>query len=194
MVKEALHWRAVDPVGLPHRSLEDDWYEGMFIPNGTIYIANISTAKMRHTSTPRNISTLMVKLLRVHRTQKKRAATSRMALVCADRVSVVMHHVTDNSLFINVATALWALKLERRKDPTGQLPLDVDGSVAASLVIHPVPYECDITPRFRKFPRALHTIWGSTVTICGRNSFGRRLGIVYSHRPYWKIQQFKLQT
>ncbi|KAF8547888.1 hypothetical protein OG21DRAFT_1501333 [Imleria badia] len=27
MVKEALRWRPVDPVGLPHRSIEDDWYE-----------------------------------------------------------------------------------------------------------------------------------------------------------------------
>lgn len=28
MVKEALRWRPVDPLGLPHRSSEDDWYEG----------------------------------------------------------------------------------------------------------------------------------------------------------------------
>ncbi|KAH9053986.1 cytochrome P450 [Lactarius deliciosus] len=41
MVKEALRWDAVEPVGPPHRSLEDDWYEGMFIPKGTICIANV---------------------------------------------------------------------------------------------------------------------------------------------------------
>ena len=28
-------------VGLPHRTTEDDWYEGMFIPKGTICIANV---------------------------------------------------------------------------------------------------------------------------------------------------------
>ncbi|KAF8492436.1 hypothetical protein F5888DRAFT_1730961, partial [Russula emetica] len=35
-VKETLRWRPVDPVGLPHQSIEDEWYEGMFIPEGTV--------------------------------------------------------------------------------------------------------------------------------------------------------------
>ena len=41
MVKEVLRWRSSLPVGIPHRSLEDDWYEGMFIPKGTTCIVNV---------------------------------------------------------------------------------------------------------------------------------------------------------
>ena len=41
MVKELLRWRTVAPMALPHRVMEDDWYEGMFIPKGTICIPNI---------------------------------------------------------------------------------------------------------------------------------------------------------
>jgi cytochrome P450 len=41
MTKEALRWRPVDPIGLPHRSSEDDWYEGHYIPKGSIVIANV---------------------------------------------------------------------------------------------------------------------------------------------------------
>ena len=33
MAKEALRWRPVDPMGLPHRSSEDDWYEGQPEPS-----------------------------------------------------------------------------------------------------------------------------------------------------------------
>ena len=40
VVKEVLRWRPIVPLGMPHRSTEDDWYEGMFIPKGTIRIAN----------------------------------------------------------------------------------------------------------------------------------------------------------
>src|SRR3984957_17212101 len=36
MVKEVLRCRPVGPMGIPHVSTEDDWYEGMFIPKGTI--------------------------------------------------------------------------------------------------------------------------------------------------------------
>src|SRR6267154_4478613 len=41
MVKELLRWRTVAPMALPHRVMEDDWYEGMFIPKGTICIPNV---------------------------------------------------------------------------------------------------------------------------------------------------------
>ncbi|KAI0314561.1 cytochrome P450, partial [Amylostereum chailletii] len=41
MVKETLRWAPVGPVGLPHCSTEDDYYEGYFIPKGTIVMANV---------------------------------------------------------------------------------------------------------------------------------------------------------
>ncbi|KAI1791871.1 cytochrome P450 [Ganoderma leucocontextum] len=41
VVKEALRWKAVAPLGVPHATTEDDTYRGMFIPKGTTVIANI---------------------------------------------------------------------------------------------------------------------------------------------------------
>ena len=41
IVKEVTRWRPPLPLGLPHATAEDDWYEGMFIPKGTICIANL---------------------------------------------------------------------------------------------------------------------------------------------------------
>ena len=41
MVKETLRWRPVLPLALPHTAAADDWYNGMFIPKGTICIANL---------------------------------------------------------------------------------------------------------------------------------------------------------
>jgi cytochrome P450 len=40
VVKELLRWRPITPITTPHRSTEDDWYEGMLIPKGTICLAN----------------------------------------------------------------------------------------------------------------------------------------------------------
>ena len=38
----------------------------------------------------------------------------------------VGRHMAENSLFINIAILLWAMKFERKKDVTGRfLPLDV---------------------------------------------------------------------
>ncbi|GAA6033612.1 hypothetical protein JCM8097_001483 [Rhodosporidiobolus ruineniae] len=40
VVREMMRWRTVIAGGLAHASTEDDWYEGYFIPKGTIILAN----------------------------------------------------------------------------------------------------------------------------------------------------------
>ncbi|TBU28897.1 cytochrome P450 [Dichomitus squalens] len=37
---EVLRWRPVVPLGIPHSTLQDDTYNGMFIPKGTMVFAN----------------------------------------------------------------------------------------------------------------------------------------------------------
>jgi hypothetical protein len=39
-VKEMLRWRAVNKFGMMHATSEDDWYEGYFIPKGTVAVLN----------------------------------------------------------------------------------------------------------------------------------------------------------
>ncbi len=40
IVQETLRWCPVSPIGVPHRSLQDDIYDGMFIPKGSFVYAN----------------------------------------------------------------------------------------------------------------------------------------------------------
>ncbi|KAI9435067.1 cytochrome P450 [Lactarius indigo] len=128
MVKEALRWRPVDPVGLPHFSTEDDWYNGMFIPKGTIMIANYAA----HFNPARFLD-----------------ANGDLASVPArdegggprdvrfwDGGICVGKHVANNSLFIDLAMTLWACNIEPGKDEYGNaIPIDVDGSVEDGLVV-----------------------------------------------------------
>ncbi|EIW59173.1 cytochrome P450 [Trametes versicolor FP-101664 SS1] len=41
IVKEALRWHVVFPVGIPHSTLDDDQVNGNFVPAGTTIIANV---------------------------------------------------------------------------------------------------------------------------------------------------------
>lgn len=41
VVKEILRWHPVAPMGLPHMSVEDDMWEGYFIPKGSLLMSNI---------------------------------------------------------------------------------------------------------------------------------------------------------
>lgn len=40
IVKEILRWRAVNKFGMVHALQEDDWYEGYFIPKGSVVVLN----------------------------------------------------------------------------------------------------------------------------------------------------------
>ena len=138
MVKEALRWRPNGPLGVPHRSTEDDWYKRMFIPKGTICIANVWNMNRdpdvyggdaahfnpaRHLDIGGDVAS--------NGTRKDGHVSYGFGRrVCLGR------HVSDNSIFINIAFMPWASKIERKKTASGQLiPLDVDGFVDHSLVV-----------------------------------------------------------
>jgi cytochrome P450 len=127
-------------MGVPHRSTEDDWYEGMFIPKGTICIANVwhmsrdpevYGMNAAHFDPARHLDA-SGKITSGASGAKDEGHISYGfgRRVCAGR------HVADNTLFINIAVVLWASKIERKKTASGQLvPLDVDGFVDEGLVV-----------------------------------------------------------
>jgi cytochrome P450 len=41
LVKEVYRWGSVGPAGLAHRSMQDDFFEGYWIPKGSFVIPNI---------------------------------------------------------------------------------------------------------------------------------------------------------
>ncbi|CAL1699895.1 unnamed protein product [Somion occarium] len=40
IIREVFRWRNIGPLGLPHYSTEDDWYEGYYIPKGSMIFFN----------------------------------------------------------------------------------------------------------------------------------------------------------
>ncbi|KAN0132230.1 Cytochrome P450 [Lactarius tabidus] len=153
MVKEMLRWRPVDPVGLPHLAAEDDWYEGMFIPKGTIIMANvwhlnrdpeIYGADAAHFNPARFLDANGEVAPCPPETKEEGHVTYGFGRrICPGK------HVANNSLFIDIAMTLWACNIEPGKDEHGNVtPIDVDGWVEDGLVVRPVPFKADISPRF----------------------------------------------
>ena len=136
MVKEALRWRPTGPLGAPHRSTEDDWYEGMFIPKGTICIANmwhmnrdpeIFGKNTEHFDPARYLDASAPGSSDIKEQGHFTYGFGRR--ICVGR------HMADNSLFINIAVMLWSAKIERKKDASGNFyPLDLHKWVDIGLV------------------------------------------------------------
>ena len=134
MVKESLRWRPVGSVaqlGIPHSTTEDDWYEGMFIPKGTICITNLwqcnhDTALYGDDAADFNPG----RFLDEHGSLIPGPVTveTHDDGHCAygfGRRACVGKHMANETLFISIATVLWAVRLERPRDENGkEVPLD----------------------------------------------------------------------
>jgi cytochrome P450 len=139
MVKETLRWALISPLGIPHRTNEDDWYEGMFIPKGTICLPNVWHMNRDPEIYGENAAQFdPARFLDANGDIALAPDTKDAGHVSYGfgRRDCVGRHVANNSLFINIAVMLWAMKIERKKDASGKLlPLDVDGFVDHGIVV-----------------------------------------------------------
>ncbi|VDB83458.1 unnamed protein product [Peniophora sp. CBMAI 1063] len=152
IIKESIRWRPVTPLGVPHRSVEDDFYEGYFIPKGAVVFANVwemnhdpaTFGDDAHLFNPDRFLNEKGELLTTLPGSKD---DGHYAFGFGRRICVGKH-VANNSLFIDIAISLWAFTFVNVK---GQSP-SADGCVNEGLVVVPKPFEVDVQPRF---PEAL---------------------------------------
>ncbi|KAH9049792.1 cytochrome P450 [Lactarius deliciosus] len=153
MVKETLRWRPVGPLGFPHLSSEDDWYNGMFIPKGTIVMANVwhlnrDPEIYGADAADFNPARFLDANGDVAPCPPETKEEGHVTYGFGRRVCVGKH-VANNSLFIDIAMMLWACNIKPGKDEHGNvISIDVNGSVEDGLVVRPVPFKADIRPRF----------------------------------------------
>ncbi|KAI0784068.1 cytochrome P450 [Abortiporus biennis] len=156
IVKELFRWATGAPIGVPHCAAQDDWYNGYFIPKGTMVIANIWAMhidkevygndaeefdpsrfldKEGRISIPSNL---------VNDTKSdghsgfgfgKRACPGR--------------NVAEDSLHMFALYILWALKIEPKRTEDGK-PIVISPSDyhSTGVVLHPAPYRCNFSLRF----------------------------------------------
>ena len=139
IIKEILRWRPASAFA-PHVATEEDWYEGMYIPKGTICIANLW-----HCNHDRAVFGEDADEFRPGRhldengeLQSGPFETNQAGHVgfgFGRRICVGKDLATE-SLFIDTVRILWATKLERTRDKNGvEVPLSVLETIVDSGVI-----------------------------------------------------------
>ncbi|KAF7374026.1 Cytochrome P450 monooxygenase ARMGADRAFT-1018420 [Mycena sanguinolenta] len=153
LIKETLRWAPVGPIGLPHRLMEDDYYDGYLIPKGSIVIANVwamnrdpevygdnadSFEPSRHLNEDGRLTIV------IPETKEEGHNTFGFG-----RRSCVGRHLANDSLFIGCANILWALSIEPFHDGNG-IPIipSLDESIDTGIVVRPPLFRCSFKPRF----------------------------------------------
>ena len=124
VIKEVLRWKPALRFGLPHASAEDDWYEGMFIPKGVTYAANIWQCNHDRAvfgddaddfKPERHLGDNGELLPGPKETnQEGHVSYGFGRRVCVGK------HLANDSLFIHTARILWAATIQCARDENGK--------------------------------------------------------------------------
>ncbi|KAK2597324.1 hypothetical protein QQS21_006098 [Conoideocrella luteorostrata] len=144
IVQETLRWCPVSPIGVPHKSLEDDVYNGMRIPAGSLVFAN-ARAMTHDKQTYTNPDDF----------NPDRYAPVEMGGLgepfpngqfgYGRRICVGMH-LAEASVWIVAAAILSTMSIQKAVDESGN-EITPEVELTNGLTSHPKPYQCRFVAR-----------------------------------------------
>ncbi|KAJ9134091.1 Cytochrome P450 [Pleurostoma richardsiae] len=158
LVEETTRWRPLSPIGIPHKSLKDDIYNGMFIPKGT-YVYYNTYAMSRDTSVYKEPERFNPDRY----TPKEEGGDGEPFLVGPfgfGRRICVGRHLAQASVWIIVATMVATMDISRPTGPDGK-PREQQIRFSTGLSSHPGKFDVEFTPRSEKAAQLLSEVVGN---------------------------------
>ncbi|KAH8914696.1 cytochrome P450 [Atractiella rhizophila] len=142
VIQECLRWRSVIAGGLAHASIEDDVYEGYFIPKGSTVLACHWSIHMDPDTFPQPEKFLPERFI-----QDGKFSDHGTVAFGLGRRKCPGQWIAERSLFIVFSRILWAFKIGPEFDASGKkYPLDPD-AFTPGFSSHPQHFQCRIEPR-----------------------------------------------
>ncbi|CAK7217402.1 hypothetical protein SBRCBS47491_003153 [Sporothrix bragantina] len=147
LVEETTRWRPLSPIGIPHKSLKGDIYNGMFIPKGT-YVYYNTFAMSRDTAVYKDPEAFNPDRF----TPKEEGGDGEPFLVGPfgfGRRICVGRHLAQASVWIMVATMVATMDISAPLNPDGT-PYDQPIKFSTGLSSHPGKFDVVFAPRSDK--------------------------------------------
>ncbi|EXJ87216.1 hypothetical protein A1O3_04175 [Capronia epimyces CBS 606.96] len=150
-VKESLRWMPTVILGVPHRVMKDDTYNGWKIPKDSTIINNVWGIHMdpdrcpepRRFNPDRFAGDSTTLYESAHGEPLKRDNFN----FGAGRRLCQGIHIAERSLFLGLSRILWGFNLNKALDSAGN-PITPDiNNLIGGITVHPKPFEIDIQPR-----------------------------------------------
>ncbi|KAF4621791.1 hypothetical protein D9613_012201 [Agrocybe pediades] len=146
MVKEILRWKPVAPIAMPRMIEEDDVYEGYLIPKGTMVIPNVWAMNRDPEYFPDFSEFRPERFLEGISEGSNPMGHSTYGF---GRRMCVGWNFANQTLFITIASILWALIIEAEKDNNGNAIIPPkEEFVDRGVIMAPAPFKCTVTERF----------------------------------------------
>ncbi|KIJ57190.1 hypothetical protein M422DRAFT_23283 [Sphaerobolus stellatus SS14] len=140
LCKEIQRYHTVFPLGIAHGLMEDDIYNGYFIPKGSIVIGNSWAMLHDPDIYGPNVNKFDPDRFLRPGVPDPIAAFGHGRRICPGR------HLAENTIFLAVASVLKVFNISPPKGDDGrEIPIDVKFTSGA--ISRPLPYRCSITAR-----------------------------------------------
>ncbi|KAI0700157.1 cytochrome P450 [Cerioporus squamosus] len=154
VAKEALRWQNVVPLGIAHRSMADDEYNGYFLPEGTLLFPNV-WAIMHDPKTYANPDVFEPERYLKNGILNPDTPDPHDVVFGYGRRICLGRHLADASLFTNVASVLHVFKITPLLDTNGQRK-KVEVKMSTGFLSYPSGFKCTIEPRSPSAEALLH--------------------------------------
>lgn len=146
-VEEIIRWRPLSPIGIPHKSIRDDVYDGMFIPKGTNVYYN-AWAMSRDENVYKDPDIFNPdRFLPID--EGGNAEPFLQGPFGFGRRICVGRHLAQASVWIVLAVLISTVDIKRVVDPDGK-KIDPIVKFSTGLSSHPESFPCDFVPRSKK--------------------------------------------
>ncbi|OAL34607.1 hypothetical protein AYO20_06024 [Fonsecaea nubica] len=166
MAKEILRFVPITKFGTPHATTEDDWYDGYFIPKGSVIMLNwwaihfdpklrenpFTYDPTRFLNDPYTTAEAVNAANPNDRDHYSYGAGRR---ICTGL------HVAQNSLFINMARTVWAYNLHKYKNPATGVVEEPDMTAEDGFLCIPRPFKMVFEPRSPEKAKIIENAWKS---------------------------------
>ncbi|KAF8342440.1 cytochrome P450 [Amanita rubescens] len=158
LVREALRWRPVGPLAIPHTAAKDDIYKGYYIPKGTLVMGNAWAVSQDESLYTNANSFCPERFLNPDGTltdDKVEHAFGYGRRFCPGK------YMARDVMWLMVASVLSVFNVSKAKDENG-VEIDIDPDAFNSgLSSPPKPFKCAIAPRS---PQAARLVRAGAVT------------------------------
>ncbi|KAF8874029.1 cytochrome P450 [Infundibulicybe gibba] len=142
---EGMRWQNVAPLGFPHTSTHDDEYDGYFIPKGTLVIVNAWSILHDPEIYDQPLEFKPERFLKDGKIDPSIPSAEAVAFGFGRRICPGRHFSND-SFFCMISAVLSVFSVSPTLDEHGN-PIPIQPEMTAAVLLHPVPFRCDIKPR-----------------------------------------------
>lgn len=155
VVKETLRWHPVAPMGLPHQTSDDDIYNGMFIPKGSMMMPNI-WGFMHDPNTFHDPMTYKPERFLGVDGREPEMDTHQLCFGFGRRICPG-RELADASVFLSIAQSLAVFNITKPTDESGKV-IEPKVYFQPGIISHPAEFQVTIKPRDAKAEALIRSI------------------------------------